>query len=174
MYHGSEITVVKVSDSLAINFAGTPDVPRLHRILVITLDYSGSMIGSPIEYGRTSVAKALRIAVVEFDTVFLLMYNHYVEEIVVTQSNIDDMSLLVEGSYRGIRLYRDYTNTERWTASWKNMHKIMRSYRNMVERSGSKYSMTNDDWLGIFRWKQVSGGGTVLRQAGEFPLRKTR
>ena len=87
---------------------------------------------------------------------------------------LEKVSLLVEGEYRGIRLYRDLTQPVHWPASWKNMYRIMRTYRTIIERTGSEYSMTKDDWLNIFRWKQEPGGVTVLRAAGEFPPNKNK
>ena len=87
---------------------------------------------------------------------------------------LEKVSLLVEGEYRCIRLYRDLTQPVHWPASWKNMLRIMRTYRTIIERTGSEYSMTKDDWLNIFRWKQEPNGATVLRAAGEFPPNKNK
>jgi hypothetical protein len=83
---------------------------------------------------------------------------------------IEKTRLLIDGEYLGARLYRDINQPIRWPASWKNMHRIMRSYREIELRSNSMYSMSKNDWLLIFRWKQIAGGNTVLRRAGEFPL----
>lgn len=93
---------------------------------------------------------------------------------------LEKVSLLVEGEYKGLRLYRDtgeYHGSEnpyKWPASWKNMYRIMRTYRSLVERNGEEYDMSKNDWREIFRWKDGVNGRVEERAYGEFPRNKNK
>lgn len=93
---------------------------------------------------------------------------------------LEKVRLLVEGEYKGLRLYRDSgeyhsrENPYKWPASWRNMSYIMGAYRTIVENNGGVYDMSNDDWLSIFRWKSINNGRVAQRMAGEFPRNKNK
>jgi hypothetical protein len=97
-----------------------------------------------------------------------------------TPLHMKKIRLLVEGEHLGVRLYSDnaichgVNNPFKWAASRKNMYKIMLAHQSIVERAGEKYSMTKDNWLQVFRWKETAGGKLTLRAPGEFPPNRNK
>jgi hypothetical protein len=66
-------------------------VSRIHKTIVLILDYSKSMKGSPFRCCRDAICAVLRPLVEKFDDIILLMFNHYITEFVVTKANVDDV-----------------------------------------------------------------------------------
>jgi hypothetical protein len=114
------------------------------------------------------------------DTSFIHLYKTLQDAQYDTPLHMDKIRLLVEGEYRGIRLYHDNTpnhgihNPFKWTASWKNMARIMRAHKCIVERSGRSCYMNKNNWIQIFRWKETSYGTITIRSPGEFPRNRNR
>lgn len=105
------------------------------------------------------------------DPLFVCLYKQLQDGSTDTPLFLEKVSLLVEGEYKGIRLYKDIKDGMpiRWATKWINMYRIITTYRKIVERSSIEYTMTNTDWLNIFRWRQTIDGKYVIRQPSEFP-----
>ena len=105
------------------------------------------------------------------DPLFVCLYKQLQDGSTDTPLFLEKVSLLVDGEYNGIRLYKDIKEDApiRWATKWINMYRIINAYRKIVDRSLIEYTMTNADWLNIFRWRQTIDGKYVIRQPSEFP-----
>lgn len=105
------------------------------------------------------------------DPLFVCLYKQLQDGSTDTPLFLEKVSLLVEGEYNGIRLYKDIKEDVpiRWATKWINMYRIITAYRKIVDRSSTEYTMTNADWLNIFRWRQTIDGKYVIKQPSEFP-----
>jgi len=87
---------------------------------------------------------------------------------------IDKLSLLIEGEYNGVRLYKDKHNMHfKWSPSYANLTLFINSYKKIIISQQRDYTMIMDDWLDICRWKQSQDNGTMILRDRELP-KKTR
>ena len=104
------------------------EVKSKHLTLVLTLDYSGSMHGNPIEYGRMATSAALKEAIKHTDDIILILYNHDSEVIFVNKNNIVSVTKRVEslqssGSTNYINVFQAVTRI---------LHDRQKVYKNKI------------------------------------------
>ena len=96
---------------------------------------------------------------------------------------VEKTRLLVDGEYKGVRLYRDHVAEHhgrdrpfRWIPTYKNMLKIMNTYEAQSMREHGECDMTADDWMGVFRWKLEDRGDDQIEvpRRGEYPINKDK
>lgn len=81
--------VSRIADSDAVQISANIFKSAMPRVLILTLDISGSMGGGPIEGGKYGLIKALRGAIASFDNIVVILYNHNITIYDIDKKNIE-------------------------------------------------------------------------------------
>ena len=134
----SEISAVisTIADSDAVQITANIPERDIPRVLILTLDTSGSMNGGPIEGGKYGLIKALRGAIASFDNIVVILYNHNITIYDIDKKNIE----YVINQLERVRAsgYTNFINLFRAITAKKNDYKI--KYNNFVDIMASIFT----------------------------------
>jgi hypothetical protein len=119
--------LVRVNDLYCLQLKIESNAKPIHRTLVLTLDYSGSMNGNPLNAGRSAMAAVLRNAVNDFDDIVLIMYNHEATVFIVNKSNVEEIAYKVENWYAN--------GATNFTNVFNNIIQILRDRQNLYKNA---------------------------------------
>jgi Mg-chelatase subunit ChlD len=116
--------VSPIADSCAIQISTNISKSSMARVLILTLDISGSMGGRPIEGGKAGIIQALMDAISSFDDIVVILYNHDIFKYDINKKNIEDVinrlkCVRADGYTDFIKLFAAITKEKN---SFKNKH----------------------------------------------------
>jgi uncharacterized protein with von Willebrand factor type A (vWA) domain len=157
---GASITEVPLyTDSSYIKVQHTSGMYKPDRIaIVLTFDCSNSMKGLPFECGKKAICDILPDLVSEFSDIVLIIYNHNINEIIVTKDNV--------------------ANVIRRVSTWlvggaTNFTKVFNRINYLLANRLDKYACKVDFRVSFFTDGQHYTGQMVLRTPDEFPRNRS-